>query len=258
MSSNHWRPGTRAREANFQKPSAQSILACGFLSKRGRAAARDTSDASATLAESDAGARCVCWLAPMISPKTLGFANIIVTVLRVWTRKGCPSARLSAIFSPCPEYRRLGASQQPYHGLLPPSVPRAARGGAVAGGARRRAKQHELAVLRLSIGRHVQRVLRSWLQFVLLRRLSLWLRRRTFEVVWRRPMFIMHWVLRYQRKLRHSRPGPSHVPFCGRREALRRGRGYLRRVLILLPEERQWRRNVRSNSLVRRNRVHPP
>ena len=48
-----------------------------------------------------------CWLAPMISPKTLGFANIIVTVLRVWTRRGCPSARPSAIFSPCPEHRHL-------------------------------------------------------------------------------------------------------------------------------------------------------
>ena len=146
----------------------------------------------------------------------------LVTVLRVWTRKGCPSARPSAIFSPCPEYRRLGASQQPYHGLLPPSVPRAARGGAVAGGARRRAKQHELALLRLSIGRHVQR------------------------------------VLRYQRKLRHNRPKPSRLYYCGRRAVVRRRRGYLHRVLVLLPEERQWRRNVRSNSLVRRKRVHPP
>ena len=182
----------------------------------------------------------------------------LVTVLRVWTRKGCPSARLSAIFSPCPEYRRLGASQQPYHGLLPPSVPRAARGGAVAGGARRRAKQHELAVLRLSIGRHVQRVLRSWLRFVLLRRPAPELRRSTFEVVWRRPMFIMHWVLRYQRKLRHNRPKPSRLYYCGRRAVVRRRRGYLHRVLVLLPEERQWRRNVRSNSLVRRKRVHPP
>ena len=172
-------------------------------------------------------------------------------------KEGLPFRTPFSHLQPLPRVSAFGATQQPYHGLLPPSVPRAARGGAVAGGARLRAKQHELAVLRLSIGRDVQRVLRSWLQFVLLRRLSLWLRRRTFEVVWRRPMLIMHWVLRYQRKLRHSRPGPSHVPFCGRREALRRGRGYLRRVLILLPEERQWRRNVRSNSLVRRKRVHP-
>ena len=154
MSSNHWRPGTRAREANFQKLSAicNRFSRAGFLAKRSAQQLEDTSDASATLAESDAGARCACWLAPMISPKTLGFANIIVTVLRVWTRKGCPSARPSAIFSPCP-VSAFGATQQPYHGLLPPSVPRAARGGAVAGGARLRAKQHELAV------RHVQHLL---------------------------------------------------------------------------------------------------
>ena len=97
MSSNHWRQEPGRERPTSRSCQRQSILACGFLSKRGRAAARDTSDASATLAESDAGARCACWLAPMISPKTLGFANIIVTVLRVWTRKGCPSHALELL-----------------------------------------------------------------------------------------------------------------------------------------------------------------
>ena len=52
MSSSHWRPGSRDQKSYSQFGSRElSILACGVLA---RAAREDTSDASATLAESDA------------------------------------------------------------------------------------------------------------------------------------------------------------------------------------------------------------
>ena len=70
-------------------------------------------------------------------------------------KEGLPFRTPLSHLQPLPSISAFGAAQQPYHGLLP----RAARGGAFSGGARLRAKHHDLAVLRLSIGRHVQQLL---------------------------------------------------------------------------------------------------
>ena len=120
-------------------------------------AREDTSDASATLAESDAMPRGVATRVPASADQK---AAQIITAARFWTsRKGCPSHALqhlqpSAQGAP-PE---VGALVEPpnntgcHHDGLPRAA-RGARGGAVAGGTRLRAKQHELAV------RHVQHLL---------------------------------------------------------------------------------------------------
>ena len=210
MSSNHWRQEPGRERPTSRSCQRQSILACGFLSKRGRAAARDTSDASATLAESDAGARCACWLAPISPVETLGFAKINSNSSARLDKEGLPFRTPLSHLQPLPSISAFGATQQPYHGFLPPSVPRAARGGAVAGGARRRAKQHELAVLRLSIGRHVHRMLLSLGRSVRDGNRRGILRRRKFHLVRLQPLQLLQWVLQ-GRDVRHNSQRPKQL-----------------------------------------------
>ena len=94
MSSNHWRPRTRAREANFQKPSA--IIAIDsrvrVLSKRAAARGnlRRLGDA---YRERCGGSVRACWLAPISPVETLGFANINSNSSARLDKEGLPFAR---------------------------------------------------------------------------------------------------------------------------------------------------------------------
>jgi len=125
-------------------------------------------------------------------------------------KKGLPFRTPFSHLQPLPRVSAFGATQQQYHGFLPPSVPRAARGGAVAGGARLRAKQHELAVLRLSIGRHVQRMLLSLGRSVRDGNRRGILRRRKFHLVRLQPLQLLQWVLQ-GRDVRHNSQRPKQL-----------------------------------------------
>ena len=208
MSSNHWRPGTRAREANFQKLSVAIDSRVRVLSKR--AAARGILRRLGDAGRERCGGSVRVLASADDQPQNARICQYNSNSSAHLDKEGLPFRTPFSHLQPLPRASAFGATQQPYHGLLPPSVPRAARGGAVAGGIRRRANRPERSMLRLNVGRHVHRMLLSLGRAVRDGNRRGILRRRKFHLVRLQPLQLVQWVLQ-GRDVRHNSQRPKQL-----------------------------------------------